>query len=207
MDNVFRLQVIFTITIFSRAKIVKKCPFIRKVKNSLHLSSATQFWRVELVNTVLIVLSIRAVELSIRAVELEIFLKSIAHYDRFLNSLRQKIPFAPAMESKDGDVATAASEPSETSHLLLLLGEPLRCGARQAALDFIRQGLRRWDGGVVGGADLSAAMDAVANAKPKPSKIERTPGMNCNDESFFSLWAFLSLLSLSPSLTYLSYGP
>ena len=105
------------------------------------------------------------------------------------------------MESKDGDVATAASEPSETSHLLLLLGEPLRCGARQAALDFIRQGLRRWDGGVVGGADLSAAMDAVANAKPKPSKIERTPGMICDDDSLFScLCAFYP-----PSLSFLLF--
>ena len=72
------------------------------------------------------------------------------------------------MESNDGDVAAA----SETSHLLLLLAEPLRCGIRQVALDFVRQGLRRWDAEVVGGADLSAALDAVASVKPKPIKPE-----------------------------------
>ena len=73
------------------------------------------------------------------------------------------------MESKDGDDVTSSSE---TSHLLLLLAEPSRCGVRQVALDFVREGLTRWDAGVVGGADLSAALDAVANVKPKPLKLD-----------------------------------
>ena len=74
------------------------------------------------------------------------------------------------MASKDGDVDAAAS--TENSHLLLLVGEPQRAGVRGAALEFLRQGLRRWDGSVVDGADLSAALDALANVKPKPTKLE-----------------------------------